>query len=41
MQHYLKIDEQAKHIDESQIGDYYSCFGKQWLKKTFLNRLSC
>lgn len=26
MQHYLKIDEQAKHIDESQIGDYHPVF---------------
>ena len=26
MQHYLKIDEQTKHIDESGLANYYADF---------------
>lgn len=29
MQHYLKIDEQAKHIDEYEINDYYPVFKQE------------
>lgn len=28
MQHYHKIDEQAKHIDEPGIGNYYLFFNR-------------
>ncbi len=40
MQHYLKIDEQTKHIDESGLANYYedfdhTCLFPGLLRETF------